>query len=65
MSGALQVYARGRAVSQDVVGFCYQGYHRLRFAFTNPEDAAVFKRAAQATERRKGVGVQPRHGPMT
>jgi len=31
---------------------CYQGYHRLRFvAFTNPEDAAVFKHAAQAAER--------------
>ncbi|AYG45473.1 MAPEG family protein [Pseudomonas sp. Leaf58] len=31
---------------------CYQGYHRLRFvAFTNPEDAAVFKRAAQLAER--------------
>jgi uncharacterized MAPEG superfamily protein len=31
---------------------CYQGYHRLRFvAFTNPEDAAVFRRIAQAAER--------------
>ncbi|MNO62750.1 MAPEG family protein [compost metagenome] len=31
---------------------CYQGYFRLRYlAFTNPEDAAVFKRAAQLAER--------------
>ncbi|NBB04513.1 MAPEG family protein [Pseudomonas monteilii] len=31
---------------------CYQGYHRLRVvAFTNPEDAAVFKRAPQPAER--------------
>jgi uncharacterized MAPEG superfamily protein len=30
---------------------CYQGYARIRFAaFTNPEDAAVFKRAAMANE---------------
>lgn len=31
---------------------CYQGYHRLRVvAFTNPEDAAVFKRAPLPAER--------------
>lgn len=30
---------------------CYQGYARIRFtAFTNPEDAAVFKRAPMANE---------------
>lgn len=30
---------------------CYQGYARIRgAAFTNPEDAAVFKRAAMANE---------------
>ncbi len=31
---------------------CYQGWFRLRgLAFTNPEDAAVFKRAPQSVER--------------
>ena len=54
MSDALQVYALCVVVLflKMFVVSCYQGYHRLRFvAFTNPEDAAVFKRAAQTTER--------------
>ncbi|HDS1695303.1 MULTISPECIES: MAPEG family protein [Pseudomonas] len=54
MSGALQVYALCVVVLslKMFLVSCYQGYHRLRFvAFTNPEDAAVFRRVAQAVER--------------
>lgn len=54
MSNALSVYALCMVVLflKMFMVSCYQGYHRLRFvAFTNPEDAAVFKRAAQAAER--------------
>ncbi|BAN55038.1 MULTISPECIES: MAPEG family protein [Pseudomonas] len=54
MSNALNVYALCMVVLflKMFMVSCYQGYHRLRFvAFTNPEDAAVFKHAAQATER--------------
>ncbi|WP_426807743.1 MAPEG family protein [Pseudomonas sp. WOUb67] len=54
MSNALTVYALCMVVLflKMFMVSCYQGYHRLRFvAFTNPEDAAVFKRAAQAAER--------------
>lgn len=54
MSGALQVYALCVVVLflKMFLVSCYQGYHRLRFvAFTNPEDAAVFRRIAQAAER--------------
>jgi prostaglandin-E synthase 1 len=54
MSNALSVYALCMVVLflKMFMVSCYQGYHRLRFvAFTNPEDAAVFKHAAQAAER--------------
>lgn len=54
MSSALQVYALCVLVLflKMFLVSCYQGYHRLRFvAFTNPEDAAVFRRIAQAAER--------------
>lgn len=54
MSSALQVYALCVVVLffKMFLVSCYQGYHRLRFvAFTNPEDAAVFRRIAQAAER--------------
>jgi uncharacterized MAPEG superfamily protein len=54
MSSALQVYALCVVVLflKMFLVSCYQGYHRLRFvAFTNPEDAAVFRRVAQAAER--------------
>lgn len=54
MSSALQVYALCVVLLflKMFLVSCYQGYHRLRFvAFTNPEDAAVFKRIAQAAER--------------
>ncbi|KAF0253755.1 MAPEG family protein [Pseudomonas putida] len=54
MSNALNVYALCMVVLflKMFMVSCYQGYHRLRFvAFTNPEDAAVFKHAAQAAER--------------
>lgn len=54
MSSALQVYALCVVVLflKMFLVSCYQGYHRLRFvAFTNPEDAAVFRRIAQAVER--------------
>ncbi|MFJ4453915.1 MAPEG family protein [Pseudomonas sp. NPDC089392] len=54
MSSGLQVYGLCVVVLflKMFLVSCYQGYHRLRFlAFTNPEDAAVFKRAAQAAER--------------
>jgi len=54
MSGTLQVYALCVVVLflKMLLVSCYQGYHRLRFvAFTLPEDAAVFGRAAQAVER--------------
>lgn len=54
MSSALQVYALCVVVLflKMFLVSCYQGYHRLRLlAFTNPEDAAVFKRAAQVAER--------------
>lgn len=54
MSSALQVYALCVVVLflKMFLVSCYQGYHRLRFvAFTNPEDAAVFRRIALAAER--------------
>ncbi|MCE7761423.1 MAPEG family protein [Pseudomonas putida] len=54
MSNTLSVYALCMVVLflKMFMVSCYQGYHRLRFvAFTNPEDAAVFKHAAQAAER--------------
>ncbi|MDH0709138.1 MAPEG family protein [Pseudomonas sp. zbq_5] len=54
MSSALQAYALCVVVLflKMFLVSCYQGYHRLRFvAFTNPEDAAVFRRIAQAAER--------------
>ncbi|HDS1775659.1 TPA: MAPEG family protein [Pseudomonas putida] len=54
MSSALQVYALCVVLLflKMFLVSCYQGYHRLRFvAFTNPEDAAVFRRIAQAAER--------------
>lgn len=54
MSSALQAYALCVVVLflKTFLVSCYQGYHRLRFvAFTNPEDAAVFRRIAQAVER--------------
>ena len=54
MSSALQAYALCVVVLflKMFLVSCYQGYHRLRFvAFTNPEDAAVFGRVAQAAER--------------
>ena len=54
MSACLQVYALCVVVLflKMLLVSCYQGYHRLRYvAFTNPEDAAVFGRAAQAVER--------------
>ena len=54
MSPAFQVYALCVVVLflKMFLVSCYQGYHRLRFvAFTNPEDAAVFRCAAQAAER--------------
>ncbi|HDS1792107.1 MAPEG family protein [Pseudomonas putida] len=54
MSNALNVYALCMVALflKMFMVSCYQGYHRLRFvAFTNPEDAAVFKHAAQAAER--------------
>lgn len=54
MSSALQAYALCVVVLflKMFLVSCYQGYHRLRFvAFTNPEDAAVFRRVAQAAER--------------
>lgn len=54
MSNALNVYALCMVVLflKMFMVSCYQGYQRLRFvAFTNPEDAAVFKHAAQAAER--------------
>lgn len=54
MSSALQVYALCVVVLflKMFLVSCYQGYHRLRFvAFTNPEDAAVFRRITQAAER--------------
>ncbi|WP_409307784.1 MAPEG family protein [Pseudomonas putida] len=54
MSSALQAYALCVVVLflKMFLVSCYQGYHRLRFvAFTNPEDAAVFRRIAQAVER--------------
>jgi len=54
MGNALSVYALCMVVLflKMFMVSCYQGYHRLRFvAFTNPEDAAVFKHAAQAAER--------------
>lgn len=54
MNDALSVYALCLvALFAKMVGLsCYQGYFRLRFvAFTNPEDAAVFKRSAQPAER--------------
>lgn len=54
MSSALQAYALCVVVLflKTFLVSCYQGYHRLRFvAFTNPEDAAVFRRIAQAAER--------------
>ncbi|WEK28076.1 MAG: MAPEG family protein [Candidatus Pseudomonas phytovorans] len=54
MSSALQVYALCVVVLflKMLLISCYQGCYRLRLlAFTNPEDAAVFNRAAQAVER--------------
>lgn len=54
MSNALAVYALCVVVLffKMFVVSCYQGFYRLRFvAFTNPEDAAVFKRTAQVAER--------------
>jgi len=54
MSSALQAYALCVVVLflKMFLVSCYQGYHRLRFvAFTNPEDAAVFRRIALAAER--------------
>ena len=54
MSSALQAYALCVVVLflKTFLVSCYQGYHRLRFvAFTNPEDAAVFRRIAQDVER--------------
>lgn len=54
MNSALAVYALCVVVLffKMFVVSCYQGYYRLRFvAFTNAEDAAVFKRNAQEAER--------------
>ncbi|WP_045884068.1 MAPEG family protein [Pseudomonas chlororaphis] len=54
MNSALSVYALCVVVLflKMFAVSCYQGYFRLRFvAFTNPEDAAVFNRPAQDTER--------------
>lgn len=54
MNSALAVYALCVVVLffKMFVVSCYQGYYRLRFvAFTNSEDAAVFKRSAQVAER--------------
>ncbi|CAI3805165.1 hypothetical protein GLGCALEP_03811 [Pseudomonas sp. MM221] len=54
MSNALSVYALCVVVLflKMFMVSCYQGYHRLRFvAFTNPEDAAVFKHTVQAAEQ--------------
>jgi len=53
MSAALSVYACCVVVLfiKMLAISCYQGYFRLRFlAFTNAEDAAVFKRAAHPAE---------------
>ncbi|NER61380.1 MAPEG family protein [Pseudomonas sp. MAFF212428] len=54
MSDALSVYALCTLVLcfKMFAVSCYQGYWRLRFvAFTNPEDAAVFKQRPQPAER--------------
>lgn len=54
MSAALSVYACCVVVLfiKMLAISCYQGYFRLRFlAFTNVEDAAVFKRAAHPAEQ--------------
>lgn len=54
MTSALAVYAQCVVVLffKMFLVSCYQGFYRLRFvAFTNPEDAAVFKRTAQVVER--------------
>lgn len=53
MSSALPAFAIGVVVLclKMFALSCYQGYFRLRLvAFTNPEDAAVFQRPAQAVE---------------
>lgn len=53
MNSALSVYATCVVVLfiKLFAVSCYQGYFRIRHAvFTNPEDAAVFKRAARAAE---------------
>ena len=53
MNTALSVYATCVVVLffKMVAVSCYQGYFRIRLtAFTNPEDAAFFNRAANATE---------------
>ncbi|MHA6195833.1 MAPEG family protein [Pseudomonas wadenswilerensis] len=53
MSGSLSVYALCVVVlfAKMLAVSCYQGWFRLRLkAFVNPEDAAVFRRPAQANE---------------
>ena len=54
MSGVLSAYALCVVVlfCKMFALSCYQGWFRLRgLAFTNPEDAAVFKRAPHPAER--------------